>query len=286
MERLKYNENSVFYTKYIFIMRYNTILKPVVKELNNDVILHIITIKKLCDNLEKLIDRKIIEIYSKWWDDDISIVKTEILNYLNGKSEKNSNLEIGAISEFFVHLYLNEIWFSQECLYENLEERSAKKWFDGYYSEWSNEWIIESKSGNITSKKISHKWKIWEAFSDLSTKLSGKSSKKSDKIVNNPWRNAWHHAKQANTNEDILKNIKKLSDNYTRNIYSEIKDHNVIPCSTIFLDGKKSYIKSVECDNSIEQEISRWVKKKTYKKMHIICITKETKKIFLKYLAK
>gem|GEM_PF-6330035 len=65
MERLKYNENSVFYTKYIFIMRYNTILKPVVKELNNDVILHIITIKKLCDNLEKLIDRKIIEIYSK-----------------------------------------------------------------------------------------------------------------------------------------------------------------------------------------------------------------------------
>ncbi|MCK5613673.1 hypothetical protein KAR91_68040 [Candidatus Pacearchaeota archaeon] len=185
---------------------------------------------------------------------------------------------MGAIAEFFIHLHLNKCGYQQECLFKNIEASKAiKKGFDGYYSKNGEGWMMESKSGKITTHNISHKDKVEEAFNDLSDKIGGGGN-------NNPWENAYHHACLAKTNADILKNIKDLSDKYTREIFSEIKDYNIIPGSTIFLDNKLAVIPEVEDINFIERDISKWLKTKEYKKMHIVCVTKKTKDIFLGYL--
>ncbi|MEA2007388.1 MAG: hypothetical protein U9O20_04505 [Patescibacteria group bacterium] len=251
--------------------------KDIVK-INDFVTLHILKIESLTPDLKKLIDDLILNIYSKGADTDISLVKVRILKYL--KSKKGSTHEIGSTAEFFVHLYLNYSNFQQECLYENLEENSSPKGFDGYYSKDSEEWIMESKSGGILTKDITHHSKIQEAFKNLSEKISGKDNK------NNPWRNAWRHVIAARSDKSIECQIKEISDKYDKGQYTDIKEYNIIPSSTIFLDGKTVVIDGVENNDFIKIKIKEWADKKEYKRMEIICITKKTKDIFEEYLNK
>ncbi|MFY2508239.1 hypothetical protein ACN3E9_08105 [Vibrio pectenicida] len=110
---------------------------------------------------------------------------------------------MGAISEFFVHLYLQESGYKQEFLFFNLEEGSIKKGFDGFFSKNSDTFLLESKSGSIKSKKISHKDKLKSAYSDLENYVSGKS----EKGKNNPWKNAYNHASHIDVGTE--KSIRK-----------------------------------------------------------------------------
>ena len=242
-------------------------------EVQTHVFLHILNIEKIDEPLKKYIDTVLIDIYSKGQDTDIKTVKLKLKKYFDSK--KDSHIEIGAIAEFFIHLYLNLEKFQQECLYTNLEENSIKKGFDGIYTKNSEMWIMESKSGHITTKNISHKNKIEEAYNDLSNKLSGESN------TNNPWKNAYFHAKMANSETDLLVSIKKLEDGYTHGIYTSISDYNIIPSSTIFYDTTDFSHINLE---KINAEIKSFLSGKTYKKINVICINKKTKNLFLDYI--
>lgn len=247
-------------------------------QLDENTTLHVINIEQLNDGIEKLINEHIISICTAPdYNITLATQKKRLREFLQKKAE--SNLEIGCISEFFIHLYLNSIWFRQECLYSNLEENSIKKWFDGYYSLNDEEWIMESKSGNITTKDVSHKKKIHEAFDDLSKKIAGK-------VENNPRTNARNHAKIVWSKETILKSINELSIEFTNGIPHDIKNFNIIPSSTIFLDWQTSGTTTVNDSDTIKAEIEAWPGAKEYKKMHIVCITQNTKNIFLEYLNK
>lgn len=253
-----------------------TIIPSDIRKIREWAMLHIITMHSLTPEIITYLDEKILEIYSKWHDLDIKIAKIKILAYLQEK--RDTTLEIWYIAEFFIHLYLNQIWYLQECLFKNLESgNDTKKGFDGYYSKDNEEWLMESKSGSILSKDISHKSKVQDAYTDLTQKVSGVSN-------NNPWENAYMHASLAKSNESIVKNIKKLSDNYTLKTYAKIDDFNIIPSSTIFLDWKVSTINTVECCDDVEKDIVSWISTKKYKNINVICITHETKDFFLKYL--
>lgn len=241
-------------------------------EIQPDVFLHLLNIEKINDDLKKHMDDVLIDIYSKGQDSEIELVKLKLKKYFNSK--KDSTLEIGSIAEFFIHLYLNLIGFQQECLYKNLEENAIKKGFDGFYTKCDEIWIMESKSGNITTKNICHKEKINEAYSDLSKKFSGKTS-------NNPWENAFSHAKQAGSDSNLLSAIKKLENMYTREEYTIITDYNIIPCSTIFFDA--GTFTHINIDN-LKESIMKFLKGKKFKKINIICVNKKTKELFLEYL--
>lgn len=230
--------------------------------------LHIVDIDLLTAELKECIDKHLSKIHSNN-DFDKKIVKQIILNYLRPK--KGSALETGSIAEFFVHLFLNEKQYKQECLYDNLEENSPKKGFDGYYSKDDEEWIMESKSGDIDSLNMDHKSNISEAYTDLKKKVSGTKP-------NNPWLNAFNHAKRVESNKELLDNVRKLSIEFVEGIYMNIKDLNIIPSSVIFLDNQNISLVNTEVD------INNWLTSKQYKKIHIVCITQKTKDIFWEYL--
>ena len=59
----------------------------------------------------------------------------------------------------------------QEFLFFNLEENSIKKGFDGLFSKDSETFLVESKSGTILTKGISHRTKLKTAYTDS---LSGR----------------------------------------------------------------------------------------------------------------
>jgi len=233
--------------------------------------LHIVDIDLLTVKLKECIDRHISKIHSNN-EFDRRIVKKRIVNYLETK--KGTSLETGSIAEFFIHLFLNEKHYRQECLYTNLEEKSAKKGFDGYYSKDGEEWIMESKSSDISSLNVHHKGNINKAYQDLKNKVSGTSS-------NNPWTNAFNHATMAKSGEKLLNNIKKLSIDFDDKKFMNIKNFNIIPSSVIFLDNQDNTL------NDTQTDIKNWLVKKRskgYKKIHIVCITQKTKDIFLDYL--
>ncbi|RXI33618.1 hypothetical protein CP964_06280 [Arcobacter defluvii] len=181
---------------------------------------------------------------------------------------------MGAIAEFFIHLYLSTQEYKQECLFFNLEENSIKKGFDGYYSKETLEWIMESKSGLSSTKGISHKSKIKEAYDDLDNKLKGN-------VSNNPWENAFRHAdqKSVNTQQNIVTNIDNFSNEFELGIFKDIKDFNIIPTATIFLDG--SWSNDIE---KIKQEITTLISTLQYQKLEVICFTKKSLNIFIDYL--
>lgn len=240
--------------------------------INNNVNLHILELQEITDEIKSFIDSKIVNITNGTRKIDLKIVKTKLKNFL--ASKKGSTTEMGAIAEFFIHLYLSTQEYKQECLFFNLEENSIKKGFDGYYSKETLEWIMESKSGLSSTKGISHKSKIKEAYDDLDNKLKGN-------VSNNPWENAFRHAdqKSVNTQQNIVTNIDNFSNEFELGIFKDIKDFNIIPTATIFLDG--SWSNDIE---KIKQEITTLISTLQYQKLEVICFTKKSLNLFIDYL--
>lgn len=132
--------------------------------------------------LENLIDEEISEIIGKGKRYDLSIAKKRVLRYLNSLPIK---AKIGAIAEFFTHLFLRTKRV-QASSFLNLEGKEIKKGFDGLYKGPNKFWLMESKSTTETS--VQHYSKIQEALDDLRDKVTGQG-----KYLNNPWENAVNH---------------------------------------------------------------------------------------------
>ena len=181
--------------------------------------------------LEK-IDKSIVKICEGKSDSSCDEVKKRMVSFLKGKDEKKVH---GSIAEFFLHLYLNSMKYKQDCLFFNLEENSVKKGFDGVYTKNNEIYLMESKSGRFDTKSISHISKIKESYTDLEKYLSGTSAKG----LGNPWINAFSHANQVSvrTKKSVRDKIKQIQRNFENNIFSSVNDFNIIPCSTIYLDG-------------------------------------------------
>lgn len=246
-----------------------------VKDLGKGNDLCIIDIDKIDSKLESYLDNKFVKICEGNSGANLQYVKKRLISFLTTK--KGSTLELGAIAEFLIHLYLNDSGFEPQFLYMNLEENSIKKGFDGYYFYDGEEWILESKSGSITTAGITHANKIKESYEDLKTKLSGGAA-------NNPWQNAYNHASHVDVgaNSSVRENIKSFSKQYEEDIRHKIDDFNIIPGSTIFLDGK--WIASKPA--TIESEIKAAITKFKFKKIKVVCITKKSLETFWDYLNK
>lgn len=239
---------------------------------NDNIKIHILNIKSMTPELLNLIKEYFVNICEGDSGSDIETVKIRLLEFLD---KKDVTTKMGAIAEFFVHLYLNSNEYKQECLYLNLEENSIKKGFDGYYSKDKEEWIMESKSGTISTKNISHPSKIKEAYDDLKGKVEGN-------VNNNPWHNAYNHAQliDVSASRDIRNNLKKISDEFTNSKYHDISEFNIIPTSTIFLEDRWL--------DSDEEDICRLLVKKinkfNFKKILIVCLTKQSLELIYEFL--
>lgn len=252
----------------------NSLFDEKKKIINSKTNICIININEIDSKLKTLMDNYFVKICEGNSDSDLKTVKTRVKMFLQQKKE---NITMGAIAEFFIHLYLNAADFKQECLFLNLEEGSIKKGFDGYYSKENEEWIMESKSGTISTKNITHAQKLSEAYQDLIKKVQGN-------VTNNPWHNAYNHASHADvgTKKDIRSRIKKLSDDFTNKVYFKIDNFNIIPCSTIFLENKHNpQDKDILCDK-VESSLKNY----THKKIILICISQKSIDLFIDYLGK
>lgn len=245
--------------------------------------IYVIDIKELNKDLKDTIDKFIVSICEGPQETFLELedIKEEIRRFLTEKKPKNNdtgketNTYIGAIAEFFIHLFLNHLGLKQECLFLNLEEKSIKKGFDGYYSLGNESWIMESKSGYINSQNATHKEKLKISYKQLKDKITTNNPK-----INNPWKNAFRHAQAAQSNENILKELQVFSRQFIRKeISNDINNFNLIPCSTIY------YFKDWdENKEDIINEIKHSVSDLECHKLKIICINKKFKKLFLNYL--
>jgi hypothetical protein len=135
--------------------------------------------------------------------------------------------------------------------------------------------LYESKSGSGCTKGISHKSKIKKAYADLDGKITGNTT-------NNPWQNAYNHANHIDVRSepDIRKQLKKMANDFTNENYHKIENFNIIPGSTIFLDGTWSRIDS----DTLEAELKVLVAQLSFKKIHIVCVNKASVQLFWDYL--
>lgn len=229
----------------------------------------VLSIGEIDDDIKRIIDKEIVAICFGNGRFTIRYAKEYIKDYLNMSDEDRKK---GAVSEFFVHLYLKSRGFKQECLYTNLEENSPKKGFDGVYSEKAKVWYMESKSGSNVN--CEHKDKIGEAYRDLKAKFEGK-------VKNNPWLNAYNHAQQVNANGDLLSIFSQYSMSFKKTSH-DIKDFNIIPASTLFLDDKSHQDDSL----TIKDDVASYLSKKTYAKVVGICVSQNAIDEFEKYLGR
>lgn len=233
----------------------------------------VIDIENIDPTLKVALDNKFIKICEGNVSVDLNGVKQRVVHYLTPK--KGKTLEMGAIAEFFIHLYLNEAGFEPQFLFFNLEENSIKKGFDGYYFHNTEEWILESKSGLISTPGISHASKVKESYNDLKSKLAGK-------VKNNPWREAYNHASHIDVgaNVGVRTNIKKFTTEFDKKVYHKIDNFNIIPGSTIFLNGTWNATDTAALEIEIEEAISKF----TFKQIKIVCVTKKSLELFWEYL--
>ncbi|MCR8844925.1 hypothetical protein NQ117_14680 [Paenibacillus sp. SC116] len=233
---------------------------------------HILDIEDFNTGLKRYLDEHFVSICEGASGNDVKSVKKRVFRFLNSKDDTTRS---GAIAEFFLHLYLKKQGYKQECTFLNLEEGSIKKGFDGYYSKDKEEWIMESKSGNIESVNMSHPNKVSEAYRDLSDKFNGD-------VSNNPWQNAYNHASNidVSTDANIRQNIKKLSNDFNDENYPSISDFNIIPSSTIFFNGGEISTDISELEKKMKRAVSRY----KFKKILILCVNKKSMGLFIDYL--
>lgn len=256
-------------------MKYVLDLNITEDNISDNIKVSVIDIVEINDKLEKYLNEHFVSICEGNSDGSLLRLKKHVLSFLKGKDSKKV---MGAIAEFFVHLYMKSKGYKQECLFLNLEEGSIKKGFDGYYSVDGEEWLMESKSGSFDTKGITHVNKVKEAMNDITAKIEGVNNK------NNPWKNAYNHASHTDvgTASNIRNNIKKLRDEYDDGIFHQVDIFNIIPCGTIFLVGKwidQNHIQIIE-------DIKNDKNKLKGNKIHVICITQKSVDLFIEYLKK
>lgn len=241
----------------------------VTQTVDDKIEISVIDIETITEELKQFIDENIHQICIGE-DGDLSTIKLD----LKGRIERwgDQNKIIGSIAEFFIHLYLKYKGYKQECLFFNLEENSLKKGFDGLYSIEDDLWLMESKSGLITTSGITHASKIREAYNDVKAKIT-------TEVSNNPWLNAYNHARAVGTKKELRDRLKSLSDDFINHRYQSIDDNNIIPSATIFLNG----VWTPQNHDEIVQSIKR-ISILQGKKIHVICVTQNSYEMFMQYL--
>ncbi|CCV63894.1 conserved hypothetical protein [Alteracholeplasma palmae J233] len=216
---------------------------------------------------KRIIDENLISISEGDTQYDIEYTKKRILSFLKSKTKKQ---RIGSIAEFFMHLFLQQLEFTRECLFSNLEENSLKKGFDGLYTKKKSFWIAESKSSE-TSENL-HSDNIKRAVTDLNDKILGRTN-------NDPFRNAVHHIKAArdNYNKGLIKIIRLISVEYSRGEFRTASEYNIIPVSTL-------YIYNNQTNEDLKKAIVKIVEKYTFKEIIVICFDNHIYDDFMKYL--
>lgn len=253
------------------------------KKISENISIAIINIFPFNSVFKKNIDEEILSIcYGKnYMDVELEYIKRKLYLSLTVDGKVKSYLKQGAIAEFFVHLYLRNEGFRQECFYLNMEEeRGIKKGFDGFYSLESEEWIMECKSALSSTKKVSHVKKLKEAYRDLKNKkFSGENDE------NNPWQNAWSNAGHMDiqSNDSIIKKLKECSKKFRDKELIDISRFNLIPSSTIFIIDE-SYDEPDTSD--LIKNIYESIDSMMYQKILLICITQKSLDIFVDYLKK
>jgi len=243
------------------------------RELGDGNHLHFINIPDLNEDITRYIDASIVSICEGATNTDLATIKQRLIDFLTPK--KGSTTEMGAIAEFFGHLYLTEIGFKQEFLFLNLEEGSIKKGFDGYYSLNDESWIYESKSGSTATKGATHESKVSLAYSDIKDKISGNPA-------NNPWQNAYNHACHIDVGTDvsIRQTLKALANVFTLGTRQDVGSFNLIPGSTLFVDGAWSDINS----DTIAPRLKQLIENFNFKKINVVCVNKASVDLFWRYL--
>ncbi len=241
---------------------------------------HFINIEDYNDIFKEFINESIASIWNGiLGDNDLDDILIEVKNWFNGKDNKKKS---GFIAEFFCHLYMKYLGYEQHFIFQNLEEQGAmKKGFDGLYQLNEEMWLYESKSSLHTTQNANHNSNIGEAFHDIDKKLQGKKLDNNDKPIS-PWNNAINHASllQVKQDKSLIENLNSFKKRFNKQDFENIKNFNVIPSSTIFLEDKWATIDN----NDLKIKLERLIKDYKYKKMNILCINKKSIESFMRYV--
>ncbi len=241
----------------------------------NNFEVNLIHVGDICDQFKNGLDQNLISICKgEYHENDLKYIKIELNDFFEGKKEDPNKL-MGAISEFYAHLFFKSHGYTNKFLYLNLEENSMKKGFDGYYLKENDAWILDSKSGSHTTLNISHRQKILEANRSAKEQIEGRTN-------NNPWRNAFNHANNGDVKAEktLLKTIQEFSNRYMDKEYATPNELNIILASTIFWFDSWS-------ENTIDDLISELndiEKNFGWKKVIVFCSNQKTYQDFLDYL--
>ncbi len=223
------------------------------------------------DDFSDCLDRRVVSI---WFGPNeqrsLAVAKTKMRNLFKTKLS-DRRWVCGSCAEFFLHLYLGQHGYRQACLYSNLEERSIKKGFDGFYLKDGQYWLMESKSS--ISGTQTHLSKVEEAYRDLTHKLNAFDD-------NDPWENALHHAISAGAMGSIISQIRSLSDDFTLQRMHQAKEFNMIPCGTVFIDRPLTGDQVEELSSASYN----YFQDKDFAELHIVCVSHSALTAFLKYL--
>lgn len=177
----------------------------------------------------------------------------------------------GLTAEFFQAVILRNQNFEQKYSYNNLEENSAKKGFDGVFTLSGEIWLLESKSSyKQSSHNNKHKVTIDRAYKGVTELISGTKS-------NDPWENAVSHLNNSSSNESLMERLINLSEDYTNGRYQRVEDSNLIIGSNVIHRD----ISQIETNLS---QVELYLSKHCAKKELVVLLNFTSPSIFLDFL--
>ncbi|GAD32236.1 conserved hypothetical protein [Photobacterium leiognathi lrivu.4.1] len=89
-------------------------LNAEIKQINRQCELHVIDIPVIDNKLSDCLDKYLVSICEGDSDSELQLVKYRLKKFFDGKNEST---KMGAVAEFFVHLYLQINGYKQEFLF-------------------------------------------------------------------------------------------------------------------------------------------------------------------------
>ena len=263
----------------------NNLFAATIINVNGDdkLIFHFLNIEDYNEPFKELIDKYIVSIYDNTFNnEEMQLVKEQLKEWFKEK-KSDENKKSGFVAEFICHLYINQLNYEQHFLFKNLEEQgSMKKGFDGLYKMNDEMWLYESKSSLSTTSSANHNSNISDAYNDMKAKLKGTKTNKNGNPIS-PWDNAVNHAIVASVdnNKTLIQNLKKFRERFIKKDFENIKNFNLIPSSTMFLEENWENIDSADLENKLKKLTSKY----EYNQMNIICINKKSIDSFIRYIS-
>lgn len=239
----------------------------------------VVVIEKFSDQLRQLIRENLQSVchgpkVDELKDEPMYQYSTTLRGFLDRYQTTSSNLQVGMIGEFLVHILVPILFeqFQVVTAFFNLEEKQIKKGYDVllFRDDDQSLWITETKSGHLRKNQTQDQT-ICASLSAAKSDLDGRLAKNEPMYWYNAINSVTCALNDGHTAKETIKSLLMDAGNLAVQDQNETSNHSILLAANLFDDISTTISTSVASDFYGRTNLAS-----TYERVCMFCLQKST----------